>query len=149
MIRGCAHPPGIDVANGAYVNQHHLHIDMGVFNSQIRAFRQWMKERGQQDKPLIVTEYGVLYDIFSEDQVHNFMLDTFDYFATEKDCNLSSVDGCRLVQRWAWFSLEDIGWNFSPHGALFDKDSKRILPAGEKYRSYVLDNLEVLNNYHP
>jgi hypothetical protein len=123
-----------------------------TFDQQIRAMRQWMKDRGQQEKPLIVTEYGVLYtsvpcnnscpnaaqyDLTNADVVHDFMLWTFDYFLNTKDCDLGyGADDCRLVQRWAWFSLEDVEWEFNPHTVLFDRNTKAILPAGQKFRDY-------------
>lgn len=34
---------------------------MIVFDEQIRDMRQWMKDHGQQDKPLLLTEFSVLY----------------------------------------------------------------------------------------
>ncbi len=46
--------------------------------------------------------------------VQNYMTGSFDAFnSTLKDCTLSgAANDCMLVQRWAWFGLEDIGWNF-------------------------------------
>ena len=114
---GAAVPPGLpnDPTKGEYIGQDYTHTDHVVFDQQIRAMRQWMKDRGQQEKPLVVTEYGVLYshrvvkgnetiDFGNADTVHNFMLWTFDYFLDTKDCTLSlPADECRLVQRWRGF----------------------------------------------
>lgn len=113
-------PPGLpgDPQVGAYTDNDCTHTDMAVFDQQIRAFRQWMKDRGQQQKELYVTEYGVLYsqvvnqplchiNFADANLVHNFMLSTFDYFLNTKDCDLGlAADDCRLVQRWLWFSLD-------------------------------------------
>lgn len=158
---GGAVPPDSTVLEGAYYGEDWLHIDREVFGKQIRNMRQWMKERGQQQKPLIVTEYGVLYDkigcrlpgangtcndpnwVNLEDPkvIHDFMLWTFDYFADTKDCNIGyAADDCRLVQRWAWFSLEDVGWQFNEHGALFDLKTKQLTEAGQLFRQYTSTN---------
>lgn len=154
---GAGVPPGETEKQGAYIGEDWKHIDRSTFDQQIRAFRAWMKDRGQQEKPLIVTEYGVLYEsvpcnnscpdpnaynLQDPDVVHDFMLWTFDYFMDTKDCDLGyAADDCRLVQRWAWFSLEDVEWEFNPYTVLFDRDTKAITPAGEKYRNYSVDSL--------
>lgn len=83
---------------------------------------------------------GGFMDLEDPQVVHNFMLQTFDFFANEKDCSMSGVDECRLVQRWAWFSLQDVGWNFNPNGPLFDNITKQITPAGLKYSAFARDN---------
>jgi hypothetical protein len=36
------------------------HDDLSHFANQVRQMRQWMKDHGQQNKPLIMTEYGIL-----------------------------------------------------------------------------------------
>lgn len=157
---GGAVPPGANTLIGAYYGEDWKHIDRVTFDQQIRAIRGWMKDRGQQDKPLIVTEYGVLYnslacsqplpsggcadpnwvDLQNPQVIHDFMVWTFDYFADTKDCALSSVDDCRLVQKWAWFALEDVGWSFNDNGALFNRDAKQLTAAGERFRQYTLAN---------
>ena len=95
---------------------------MTIFDEQIRAFRAWMKDRGQQNKPLIVSEYGVLYRHIAEadtaQEVQDFMINTFDYFLNTQDCSLGyAADQCRLVQRWNWYSFNDNGQSngFNPY----------------------------------
>ncbi|MEZ4861314.1 MAG: hypothetical protein R3C14_08405 [Caldilineaceae bacterium] len=156
---GGAVPPGATTNSGAYVGEDWKHIDHTAFDQQIRAFRQWMKDHGQQEKPLIVTEYGVLYnkidcpqpvpggcgdphwvDLNNPQVIHDFMLWTFDYFANTADCNLGyTADDCHLVQRWAWFSLQNV-WDFNPHASLYDKTTKQPLLAGEKFSQYAKNN---------
>lgn len=148
-------PPGVDAQVGAYVDHPETHIDLTIFDQQIRAFRQWMKERGQQDKPLVVSEYGILYynDTMelckgSQEQiqrckndpsyVQEFMIDTFDYFYQTRDCDLGlTSDGCRLVQQWNWYSLDDTWGNFNPYSRLFDPDTKQMTATGERFRQYI------------
>ena len=89
---------------------------------QVLALRNWMKTNGQQDKPLIISEYGVLFPTwlncntypvttgcpFSEEQVRDsFMYPSFEKFLNYTDATLGyPADGNRLVQRWNWFSID-------------------------------------------
>ena len=162
---GGAVPPDSTTLEGAYYGQDWLHINRVVFDKQIRNMRQWMKGHGQQEKPLIVTEYGVLYqsvpcpkpgpngtclhgdwvDLSNPKVIHDFMLWSFDYFADTADCNLGyTADGCRLVQRWAWFSLEDVGWNFNQHTALFTLNNQQMTEAGRLFSQYTAANYKKL-----
>ena len=80
---GASIPPGSSAQTGAlYTDADHM--NMAIFDQQIRAFRAWMRDRGQQNKPLIVSEYGVLYSHIAEadtaQEVQDFMIKTFDYF---------------------------------------------------------------------
>ncbi len=140
-------PPGIDAREGEYVDDPSTHVDMTLFKAQIVAFRTWMKARGQQEKPLIVSEYGVLFHNglmnpawASNDPsyVQTFMIASFDYFATAKDCSLGYLaDGCRLVQRWNWYSLDDTWGDFNPHSRLFDPESGAMTATGQLFREYL------------
>ncbi len=148
---GAGIPPGSNALQGVVYPTDRTHIDMTIFDQQIRAFRGWMKERGQQNKPLIVSEYGVLYwhDGLEDPQlVQNFMIQTFDYFLHTKDCTLGyPADDCRLVQRWAWYSLDDKGTTsgLNQYGALFDPTTLRITGTGERFRTYSLTNIQALS----
>ena len=53
-------PPGSSAERGEYVGSTLLHLDLASFAQQVQAFRQWMKERGEQEKPLIVSDFGFL-----------------------------------------------------------------------------------------
>ncbi|MEX1019996.1 MAG: hypothetical protein WDZ49_10075, partial [Litorilinea sp.] len=153
---GAGVPPGASEPTGAYVDRRNdaYHVDMGIFDQQIRAFREWMKERGQQEKPLIVTEYGVLYynhSIFTNGLFANsdptptvdFMLQTFDYFLNTEDCNIGfHGDGCKLVQAWNWYIFNSDNQNH--HGRLFGASSGEITPAGEAFRDWSLRNIDAL-----
>jgi hypothetical protein len=88
--------------------------DFSIAWSQIVAFRTWLKNQGQQNKPLIITEYGVLLsDWYSADfsavRVWNdFLYPSFSYFSNSTDASIGyPADGNRLVQRWIWYSLDD------------------------------------------
>lgn len=80
--------------------------------SQIVALRTWMKAHGQQNKPLIITEYGInmptYYPGFSAAEVRDAMMyPSFDNFLNTTDSNLGyPADDYRLVQRWNWWSMD-------------------------------------------
>jgi hypothetical protein len=164
-------PPNAAVAGilqGAYVGSDWRHTHMPTFEAQIWRFRQWMKDHGQQAKELIVTEYGALFandiecrwaadsaacraaypsgivPLSDGEHVRRFMLDSFDFFLNAKDCNLSAVDECRLVQRWAWFSLDSGGGSYNQHGSLFDQTTREITDTGKAYREWVDANFDAL-----
>jgi len=90
--------------------------------AQIESLRTWMKDHGQRNKPLIITEYGVLWPAwlecpaypdtagcpFTPEQVRDsFMYPSFNAFLNQTDANIGyPADGNRLVQRWNWFSVD-------------------------------------------
>lgn len=143
---GAEIPPGIDGTEGEYVDEPATHIDMVIFKQQIRTFRQWMKDRGQQAKPLVVSEYGILYHNGTmglpdrASYVQNFMVASFDYFYNTKDCTLGLVsDGCRLVQQWNWYSLDDTWGDFNPYSRLYNPTTRQITTTGERFRRYIAE----------
>jgi hypothetical protein len=133
-------PPGVDAAQGrVYGIEEAGSIER--FEQHIREFRGWMKDRGVRDKPLIISEYSVLYGEdqgFYEQAVEDYLLDTFDYLTTASDGALGyPADGDRLVQRWAWYSLDDAGFEGYPsHHHLFDPETKEITQLGVDYGEY-------------
>ncbi|MCS7222330.1 MAG: hypothetical protein RML36_06720 [Anaerolineae bacterium] len=100
-----------------------------------------MRDHGQRDKELIVSEYAILFPEelgYGFERVRNYMYATFDYFLNARDSELGMpADGNRLVQRWAWYSLDDIsfGWGRT-WGALFDPNTAQITPMGQAFASY-------------
>ena len=95
------HAPGADVT----VDQHD---DLALLAAQLPRMRTWMAANGYGDKPLWITEYGILMPSdygFPPERVARFMTDSFDLFRTACDPDLGlAADGGRLVQRWLWFS---------------------------------------------
>jgi hypothetical protein len=137
---GCQIPCGLTAQQGKLYSVDD-HDDMTIFIEQIVRFRQWMKDHGQRNKPLIVSEYGILLPIqlgFDEPRVESFMLSTFDYFMTATSSSLGyPEDGNRLVQAWAWYSLDDEYFEgYESYSHLFDPDTKQITTLGQAYRRY-------------
>ncbi|MDH4209260.1 MAG: glycosyl hydrolase, partial [Anaerolineae bacterium] len=133
-------PPGISAETGRLFEMED-HDDMELFQEQILAFRRWMKDKGERNKPLVVSEYGILMPAeygFSQESARDFLYATFDFFLTATDAELGyPADGNRLVQRWAWYSLSD---TLYPTGNLFDPETAQITPLGLAYGSYVLSH---------
>ena len=113
---------------------HAEHDDINLFSGQVVAMREWMKDHGQQNRPLVITEYGVLKpyhyygfcsvevcppegdpegcfcdenkETFHPTRVADFAEATFDYMMTATDPALGHpADEHRLVQQWLWYSL--------------------------------------------
>lgn len=128
-------PPGMPEDTGT-LREIDDHDSMALFRQQIVDFRRWMKARGLQDQPLIVTEYGILMPNdygFPGERVEQFMLDTFAYFGSAADRELGMpADGYRLVQRWCWFSLSDGRY---PTGNLLSAEGV-LTPLGEAFAAY-------------
>jgi hypothetical protein len=124
---GCDIPVGLneDVGRRYDVDDND---SLDIFQQHVLDFRRWMMEQGERDKPLIITEYGVLMPVshgLTVERVNAFMDGTFDYLLSARDQDMGcSADEYRLVQRWMWFSLNDqpyvpeTGEGFN--GALFD-----------------------------
>ncbi len=138
---GCQIPCGIDDIDEGMLYGVDDHDNMAIFNKQIRDFRKWMKNHGERDKPLIVSEYGILFPSsmgFDEPRVESFMLATFDYFLDTKVGWLGYPDDeNRLVQAWSWYSLDDDSFEgHDTHSHLFDPDTRQITSLGTAYRNY-------------
>lgn len=117
--------------------------NINIFRDNLIAFRQWMKDKGQQNKPLIITEYGILWPEWLSDEdgrkytparVSHFMTRTFDLFLYETYTDVGyPQDDYRLVQAWAWYSLfDDVQYN----GYLFRSSTKTLSPMGQTYATY-------------
>jgi len=129
-------PPGMDENRGR-LREIAEHDNLEIFRQQIVDFRRWMKSQGQQDRSLIVSEYGILMPNeygFPPEQVERFMLATFDFFRTAADPELGyPADGHRLVQRWCWFSLADTRY---PTGNLVWPDGGEFTRLGAAFQAY-------------
>jgi hypothetical protein len=133
-------PPGDDSYAGKTYTYEDAD-DIEIFKQQIVDFREWMKEKGEQNKPLIISEYSVLYGEsqgFDYPRVTDYLYATFDYMTTAADPSLGyPLDGNRLVQRWAWYSLNDANFEGAiTHHHLFTPTTKAITQLGIDYGAY-------------
>jgi hypothetical protein len=125
--------------------------DVDKFKRLVTEFRTWMKNHGQQNKQLIISEMGVLFpseylcsgDSECGDQrIEQFMRQAFDWLLQATDANTGCpADENRLVQRWLWFSLNDSFWvdterDDSFNGSLYDYRSKGPTRFGRVWIAY-------------
>lgn len=139
------------------------HDDMTVFAEQVVAMRTWMKEHGQQNKPLILSEYSLLYpyeidgagcflqdeygNCFTPERVNTFMVRSFEYLETAADPNLGYLlDRNRLVQRWLWFAAYHAGAGSASN--LLNANADSLTSVGEQFRSAV-ETRQATTNLRP
>lgn len=101
-------------------------LDVGTFQKRILAFRRWLEYIGDADKPLFLTEYGVLYGngccgcpVIPVDSGIEYMRTTTRWLIES-----------HLVQGWAWFAVRTDG---KYNGDLFSA-SGVLTPYGTTYR---------------
>lgn len=159
---GCGDCWGADIPQGINIPEGMLfeisdNADIAILKDFVWTFRRWMKAQGEQEKPLIISEYGALMpsEFLGEtkeagDQVViQFMRQSFDFFLHTTDPELGDPhDGYRLVQRWLWFSLNDPPFHYSEehqawigfNGGLFEWPNEgwpgKLTPFGEAFAAY-------------
>lgn len=124
---GAGIPVGIDATEGM-LYELQANDSMTIFRQHIVNFRTWMKQHGYQNRPLVISEYGVLMPPehgFTPERVNEFMWNSFDYLLSAKDSSLGyAADEYRLVQRWMWYSINDAPYDMETgvgfNGQLFD-----------------------------
>lgn len=139
------------------------HDNLVIFADQIRQMRLWMKEHGQQNKPLIISEYSILYPFedyddpnhptrcflqdefgqcFTPARVSNFMTRTFEYMETARDPALGyPLDNYRLVQQWLWFSMYYEGAGSASN--LLNRDMTSLTQVGQT----LFDHIHRISTY--
>jgi len=124
---GCGIPRGLTETQGR-LYEIEDNGSVAEFTQLIVELRTWMRDRGRRERPLFISEYGVLFPVdygYPTDKVNAFMNGTFDYLRTARDANLGySADENRLVQRWLWYSMNGAPWSPDTgtgfNGGLFD-----------------------------
>ena len=136
------------------------HDNMAIFRQQVQDMRIWMKEHGQQNKPLLLSEYSLLYpfvdeddndpetcflkdelgNCFTPDRVQTFMQSTFDYLESATDPNLGyPLDGHRLVQQWLWYSINSYPSLTGQSSNLVGHDDEGVLTGLTQVGEYFRD----------
>jgi len=135
---------GVDIPPGFSENQGELysaedHGRLDLFEAQIIAFRDWMAANGYRDKPLAVTEFGILlgvHDGYTPHKAAQYLRQATSWLEAATDERLGyPQDGNRLVQRWAWFGLAD---RYFPTSDLANLEADALTVVGQAYREYVL-----------
>lgn len=147
---GAGIPPGIDDVYFGEVLTIDDNDNIEIFKERIERFRQWMFDNGYADKPLYVSEYGILMpdDLgFPPERVNAFMNHTFDYMLNATDPQIGYAnDGQRLVQKWAWYSTGHPDDYFN--GFLFeDADPRELSEMGLNFVTYTNAITDVIDLY--
>jgi len=107
---------GTDLPVDCYSATAHLLQNRGtnveLLKQHVIRYRQFLADRGQRDKELIITEFSCgalrMFDTTPEEIV-GFMEEAFHYLTTAKDADIGCPrDGGHLVQKWAWFILGSV-----------------------------------------
>jgi hypothetical protein len=130
-------PPGMDDSL-AIRYEIEDHDNLEILEQNLIDFRSWMADRGYGDKPLIVTEYGILMPEdygFPPQRVAEFLTGTFRLFQTlSGDLGYQSDDG-RLVQQWFWYSV--YANVLYPTGNLYNPSDGQLTALGQVWAEYV------------
>jgi len=115
---GCGIPIGLSETQGRL----YTIVDswsIPIFKQLVVEFRTWLRDRGYRNKPLWITEYGVLMPYAEDADINALMTASFDFMLYTSDPELGCpADSNLLVQRWAWCSLNESPTYFN--GALFE-----------------------------
>lgn len=121
------------------------HSNKVFFADHIVAMRKWMKEHGQQNKPLLLSEYSILFPAdfpdengvgFTPQRVITYQNETFSYLNSLQDPNLGyPMDGNRLVQQWMWFSIYSDGAGSSSN--IVQSDLTTLTSVGQNFKNHV------------
>ncbi len=135
---GVGIPPGMSAA-GARLYEVSDHGNLEIIKQNLVDFRAWMAARGYQERPLAITEYGIVmpHDYgFPPEMVADFMVRSFDYFVNAANSTGYSADGGRLVQWWFWFSMYEAEEGYGT-GNLYDAATGQLTPLGWTFTHYV------------
>ncbi len=114
--------------------------ELADFQNQLNTFRDYMVSIGEQDKPLIITEYGLL-NYHDEQWMIDYLLGSIEVLLSAGHANGMLSDEGRWVQRWAWFVNNNHVWEPGgaiqwTHCALYNGDTFDIRPLGQAYAAH-------------
>ncbi len=119
------------------------HWDIELFKQRLIDMRQWMHDNGYQYHPLYITEYGILFydglvSGMGQEETIEFMHLGFDWMREARDPVLGyAPDDNRIVQRWAWFSLDHDDYFMG--NPLFNQNNYNPTAIGTAYGEYTAE----------
>jgi len=128
-------------------------MDVNLWVQNLRAMRQWMADRGERDKPLIITEFGQVVPegyswngfTFTPEVSRDILQASITRFLTETDALIGyPADGNRLVQFWAWYPLYDAYYG----GDLVNADGS-LTPAGTAFAQIASQRFAPYRDLYP
>ncbi len=128
------------------------HDSMAVFTEQVVTMRQWMKKHGQKEKPLLLSEYSILYpfeddgatcflqdefgNCFTPARVADFVTNTMRYLNDATDPTLGySLDDNRLIQQSMWFAIYHTDEGRASN--IVEDDLVTFTPIGKAFQDHV------------
>jgi hypothetical protein len=158
-VWGAYIPSGITSTHGELYSYSDMY-QLSIFRQRLINFRSWMRDHGYRDLPLYITEFGTLFPYppyitpppyvdehgldMDEARTTVFLSQTFNLLLTLTDAASGDPrDGDHLVQRWAWYSLDDT--NFG--GILFDPATKVRRSSGDMFASIAQANPKSIDLY--
>ncbi|MFN2138112.1 MAG: hypothetical protein ACK2UK_19305 [Candidatus Promineifilaceae bacterium] len=128
--------------------------NMQVFADQVLRMRQWMKDHGEQNKPLLLSEFSILpayYPAnnqcwrkdefgrcFDPARVNAFLNNTFSYLKNAKSQELGyPLDDYRMIQSWWWFSIYRYPNTTGSSSNLILDDRQNLSLVGTSFRDRV------------
>ncbi len=137
---GAGTPPG--ASGNGWPYEWWLWSDASLAAQHLRDMRQWMADRGERDKPLIVTEFGQLIPddgswcygtplvCITQETSRTTLQNDIHHFLTATDAQIGyPADGNRLIQLWAWYSLND----YPRYGGDLVNLDGTLTPAGQAF----------------
>lgn len=136
------------------------HDDLSIFEDQIYDMRRWMLDHGQRNKPLILSEFSLLYpyevdpggtcflqdefgECFTPERVVDFLNGTMSILESLGYPGLGyPPDNNRLVQQWLWFSVSNVGNTGYVSDLMQDG---QLTVVGEVFQDIVLSNTSYVN----
>ena len=136
------------------------HDNLTVFSQQVLAMRYWMRDHGYRDRPLLITEYSLLYPYeldgggcflqdeygacFTPARVASFLSNSFAYLELAAAPGLGYPrDKDRLVQQWLWYSLNtNLAGEVSD---LVNESATALTTIGARFRDEVAARPKVAN----
>ncbi len=135
---GVGIPPGFNQTEGRLYEVAD-HGDLTIWQQNLVDFRAWMARRGYANRPLAVTEYGIIMPPdygYPTETAARFMIDTLDFMGRAAGETGYPADGGRLVQWWFWYSVYDSEYH-APN--LYDRASRDLTALGRVYAAYPRD----------
>jgi hypothetical protein len=131
--------------------------NMQIFKEQVTMMRQWMKDHGQQNKPLILSEFSILWpyvvddegcfiqdehgNCFDPERVMYFMRLSFQFMRETKDPDLGyPADNNRLVQRWMWFATWNAPGKTGQASNILADDRQSLTEVGRAFHKWIHHN---------
>ena len=129
-------PVGVQIAHGQLYEISH-HGDLEIFQNNLINFRKWMKDKGYQQTPLAITEFGILLPAdfgFSPEFIADYLYESSEWLINYQNEEIGyPEDENRIVQKFAWFSLSDPNFQDSN---LANLHQSTLTPIGESFRLF-------------